>query len=168
MRLIGSFGVYRAPLNSLWSARACFGDCIALLLSLFWEPSWPLWNTLGSLGAHFGTPGSPLRHLRGVSGQHWRFCVHRRPLRKPRALKYRACAQKLTRWNLHPDEPRFVGNGPRTTIQDIPSTRAGDQDDMSFTNSLKLHTPLYSDEMLLHWTRCNALRDARYVVNRDT
>ena len=82
------------PLNSLWSARACFGDCIALLLSLFWEPWWPIWSTLGSLGAHFGTPGSPSGRPRGVSGQRWRFCVHRRRHRKPMALKYRACAQK--------------------------------------------------------------------------
>ena len=66
MPLIGSFGVYGIPLKSLWRARACFGDCIALLLSLFWEPLWPLWSTLGSLGAHFGTPGSPLRRLRGT------------------------------------------------------------------------------------------------------
>ena len=29
-------------------------------------------------------------------------------------------------------------NGPQTTVQTPPSTRAGDQDDVSFTNSLKL------------------------------
>ena len=94
VQLIRSFEVSRTPLNAHWSAKACSGDRIALLLSLFWGPLWPLWSTLGSLGAHFGTPGSPLRRLRGVSRQHWRFCVLRRPLRKPRALKYRACAQK--------------------------------------------------------------------------
>ena len=35
----------------------------------------------------------------------------------------------------------FVGNGPRTTVQDLPSTRAGGQDEVSFTNSLKLDFP---------------------------
>ena len=65
------FCVYRPPLDSLWSARACFGDCIALLLSLFWEPLGPLWITLGSLGAHFGTPGDALGRLGDAVGASW-------------------------------------------------------------------------------------------------
>ena len=37
------------------------------------------------------------------SGPHWKKSVRGNPHRKPMALKYRACAQNLTRWNLHPD-----------------------------------------------------------------
>ena len=142
MRLIRSFGVYRAPLNSVWSARACFGNCIALLLSLLWEPSWPLWSTW-QLGAHFRTPGSPSGRLRGVSGQHWRFCVHRRPFAS-RGLSSTAPAHKnrpagicIRIFKVNQCD---VQSGARTAVQDLPSTRAGDQDDVSFTNSLKLRT----------------------------
>ena len=40
------------------------------------------------------------------------------------ALKYRACAQKMTRWNLHPDPggpggPRGLG-GPGETVHELP------------------------------------------------
>ena len=59
--------------------------------------------SLGSLGTHIGTPGAPLGRLGDASGQHWRFGLHRRPLRKPMALKYCACAPKLVRWNSHPN-----------------------------------------------------------------
>ena len=114
---------YRPSLNSLWSAGACFGDCIALLLSLFWEPLGLLWVTLGSLEAHFGTPGDALGRLGGILGQHWRFGVHRRPLRQPKALKYRACAQKQASWNLRagPDGPDGPADpaGPGETAHEL-------------------------------------------------
>ena len=40
------------------------------------------------------------------------------PHRKPMALKYRACAQKLTRWNL-PGGPGGPG-GPDETVHELP------------------------------------------------
>ena len=63
-----------------------------------------------------GTFVASLEHLGQSWGTLWDTWVsietssgHRRPLRKPRALKYRACAQKLTRWNLHADPGGPVG-----------------------------------------------------------
>ena len=121
--MIGSFGVYRPPLNSIWSARACFGDCLALLLSLFWELLGPLWVTLGSFGTHFGTPGDALGSLGGAVGASWGSIGHlvsTGPLRKLKALKYRACAQKQACWNLlgGPGGPGGPGD-PGETVHEL-------------------------------------------------
>ena len=125
-------------MNSLWSARACFGDCIALLLSLFWKPSWPLWSTLGSLGAHFGIPVSPSGRPWDVSGQLWRFCVHRGPPSQADGSQVPRLRTKIDPPELASGSSRSRRNGPQTTVQTPRSTRAGDQNDVSFTNSLKL------------------------------
>ena len=145
MRLIGSFGVYRTPLNSLWSARACFGDCIALLLSLF-----------GNLCGLFGAPWAVLRHTLGHLGLHWDVLGASRDSigdfastgdsfasRGPSSTIFSTAPAHKTKPDgiciqMCPDEPMWQRNGPRTANQDLPSTRAGDQDDMSFTSSLKL------------------------------
>ena len=152
--MIGSFGVYRPPLNSLWSARACFGDCIALLLSPFWEPLGPLWVTLGSFGTHFGTPGDALGSLGGAVGASWGSIGHLVPQETPSQtegsqvprLRTKTSLLEFARWSR--GSRRSRRNGPRTTVQDLPSTRAGDQDDVSFkqtpsnkASSIKLHMP---------------------------
>ena len=67
MRLIGSFSVYRLPLNPLSSAKAFFGACIAFPLFLFGEP-------LALFGTLRGALGHSLVHLRlhwGVLGLPW-------------------------------------------------------------------------------------------------
>ena len=62
-RLIGSFGVYRTPLNALWSAKACSGDRIALLVSL-WQCWGTLWDTWVSIETSSGRLGTALGILR--------------------------------------------------------------------------------------------------------
>ena len=119
--------------------------------SLFGGPLASHWGTLANLGTHFG-------HLRlhwGVLelpwgcfgddfGLFWASSEKNSPWdphRKPMALKYCACAQKQASWNLPagPGGPvQIRRNGPQTTVQTLRSTRAGGQDDVSFTNSLKL------------------------------
>ena len=71
MQLIGSFGVSRTPLNALWSAKACSGDRIALLLGTFVASlehlgqSWgTLWDTWVSIETSSGCLGTALEILR--------------------------------------------------------------------------------------------------------
>ena len=78
------------------------------------------------------------------SGPHWKKSVRQDTHRKPMALKYRACADPLEFARRSRRSSRSRRNSPRTTVQDLPSTRAGDQDDVSFTNSLKRWTYYYN------------------------
>ena len=110
----------------------------------------------GCIGVPWGCLGTTLGHLEldvGMPGDHFgpylTFGVRRNPHRKPMALKYRDCAQKQASWNLPGGIRRSRRNGPRTTVQDLPSTRAGHQDDVSFTNSLKLRCQCHA--MLHAW-----------------
>ena len=81
------WGLHCAPFVPLLGT---FGASLGHL-GQFWDT---LWDTWGCTGESWGCSG-------GILGQHWTFGVHRRPLRKPKALKYRACAQKQACWNLH-------------------------------------------------------------------
>ena len=107
------------------------------------------WGTLANLGTHFG-------HLRlhwGVLelpwgcfgddfGLFWASSEKKLSVGTPP----QADGSQVPRLRTKTDPLEFAcrsrgsrGNGPRTTVQDLPSTRAGDQDDVSFTNSLKLN-----------------------------
>ena len=68
--------------------------------------------SFGNLHGLFGTPWAASGHTLGHLGLHQDvlgasrdsfgdFASTGDPLRKPMALKYRACAQKQTRWNTH-------------------------------------------------------------------
>ena len=93
-------GLHCAPFVSLLGT---FGASLGHL-----GKSWgTLWDTLGCIGASWGCS-------EGILGQHWRFGVHGG---EPRALKYRACAQKQTRWN-SPGGPGGPG-GPGETVHEL-------------------------------------------------
>ena len=63
--------------------------------------SWgALWATWGCIEASWERLGIALEMPWNYSGPHWEKSVCRDTHRKPMALKYRACAQKQTRWNL--------------------------------------------------------------------
>ena len=55
---------------------------------------------------------------------------------------------------------RFRRNGPQTTVQGPRSTRAGDQDDVSFTNSLKLPESWFFDTHVRRWIHPRHLESA--------
>ena len=123
MRLIGSFCVYRLPLNSLLGAR----DFLWVPLGRYWAPFvplwWCLWLSLGCLGAPSGSLWLPLGRLGVPSGS--------RPLKVEKVV-FRV--DETTVWYNEADqadqadEPEVVAaSAPRT----LPSTRAGGQDDVS-------------------------------------
>ena len=138
MRLIGSFCVYRPPLNSLWGARGAPLGPSGTPLGSFC-PSWVLplglfgmsWGAFGVSLAPFGPPWGPLWLLCGKSlkldvhgGSQCRF-FDRRP-------------QRNHRLGIHPripqDPPDPVGPANQVSsaaARDLPSTRAGGQDDVS-------------------------------------
>ena len=86
---------------------------------------------MGSLGAHFGTIRIALEFLR------------------PPETPSQADGSQVPRLRTKIDPLAFAygsrRNGPRTTVQTLRSTRAGGQDDVSFTNSLKLHDVYFFD-----------------------
>ena len=142
------------PLNSLRNGQACFWDHIAFLLFLFGEPLVFLWGTLGSVAAQVGPPGPALGHPRSGLELLWgclgiilgrirekmsavtpiasRWLSSTAPAHKIDPLEFARRSRRSRR------SRQSRGNGPRTVNQDLPSTRAGDQDDVSLTNSLKL------------------------------
>ena len=77
--LRGTFGVSSGHLGQSWGA---------------------LWATWACIGASWERLGIALGMPWDFSGPHSKKNVHSDTHRKPMALKYRACAQKLTRWNL--------------------------------------------------------------------
>ena len=97
-----------------------------------------LWGTLGSLGTHFGPPGaalgrpgSTLELLWDNSGPHWeKKCHAGHPLRAE-ASQVPCLRAKTSLLEFARRSWRSWRNGPGTTVQDLPSTRAGDQDDVS-------------------------------------
>ena len=111
----------------------------------------PLWGTsgvsLGHLGQSWGAlwdiwhcPPSSWERLGIALGLFWASFEKKCPLGHPS----QADGSQVPRLRTKIDPLEFArrsrrsrGNGPRTAVQDLPCTRAGDQDDMSFTNSLK-------------------------------
>ena len=86
-------GAHCVPFVSLWGT---FGVSLGHL-----GQSWgTLWDTWGCIGASWGCLGTASGMPWDYSGPHWEKSIRGNPHRKPMALKYRACAQKQTRWNL--------------------------------------------------------------------
>ena len=130
----------------------------ALLFGSLWGaiglPGGALGHTLGHLGLHWGVLGMPWDHFGTpwarcwhVWGSFWDilelWCPQEPPPQAdgsqvPRLRTKTSLLEFARRSNRSRRSRRFRRNGPRTTVQDLPSTRAGDQDDVSFTNSLKL------------------------------
>ena len=90
-----------------------------------------LGHTLGHLGMHWGVlrvQWGPLRAALDI------WCPRETPSQAegsqvPR-LRTKTSLLELARWSRRSQRSRQ--NSPRTTVQDLPSTRAGDQDDVSF------------------------------------
>ncbi len=134
-----------APLEPTLAFSGSFGVPFGCLWASFGAPLGQLWASFAPLGcpwAPFGVPRLPL----GASGQLGRL---RGPHRKPMALKYRAWRQNQDPRNLPadpPDPPDPADPGEvvaRSAVRSPTSTRAGGQDDVSFTNSLKLAFDVY-------------------------
>ena len=111
--------------------------CVSLenLWRLFGAPWAVLGRTLRHLGLPLGVLGVPLNCFGDALGS---FCAS---LRKkcPPGHPSQADGSQVPRLRTKTDLLELARrNGPRTTVQDLPSIRAGDQDDVSFTNSLKL------------------------------
>jgi len=111
-----------------------------------------LGHTLGHLGLHWGVLGMPWDHF----GTPWARCWHVwgsfwdiLELWSPQEPPSQADGSQVPRLRTKTSLLEFARrssrsrrcrrNGPRTTVQVRRSTRAGDQDDVSFTNSLKLN-----------------------------
>ena len=102
------WGSHCAPFVSLWGT---FGVSLVHL-----GQSWgALWATWGCIGASWECLETALGMPWDYSGPHWRKSVRWDPHRKPMALKYRACAQKQTRWNL---PAGYAGHGE--TVHELP------------------------------------------------
>ena len=112
----GLFGSLGPPFRSLWVS-----------LDALWLRFGRLWGARGIPWGALGRPWDPLGDL-GVFGSLWEPPPQADGSQVPR-LRTKTSLLELAR--------RSRRNGPRTTVQDLPSTRAGDQDDVSFTNSLK-------------------------------
>ena len=107
----------------------------------FGAPWAALGRTLGPLGLHWGTLRAPWNCFGDALGLFWasleKKCLPGHPSQAdgsqvPR-LRTKTDPLEFACWS-----SRSRRNGPRTTVQDLPSTHAGDQDDVSFTNTLKL------------------------------
>ena len=108
-----SFGVSLAFLGHLFVPFGVPLDSLWLPLGCSWDPFSAPWAPLGWLGALLGSLWLPWG-LFGLPFGPWE------PHRKPMALKYRACAQKLTRWNLHTDPGGPAGPaGPGETVHEL-------------------------------------------------
>ena len=104
------WGPHCAPFVSLWGT---FGVSLGHL-----GQSWgALWATWGCIGAFWECLETALGMPWDYSGPHWKKSVCRDHHRKPMALKYRACAQKQTRWNL-PGGPGGP-DGPDETVHKL-------------------------------------------------
>ena len=142
-----------------WGSFGTLWGALGLLLSLLGAPFGLLWNalgrhwdalghTLGHLGLHWGVLGMPWDHFGtpwarcwDASGSFWAILDIWCPQEPPPQADGSQVPRLRTKTSLLEFARRSYGsrrNGPRTTVQDLPSTRAGDQDDVSFTNSLKL------------------------------
>ena len=120
-------GPHCAPFVSLWGT---FGVSLGHL-----GQSW------GALWVHWGVLGAPCNCFGDALGLFWASLEKKCPPGHPS----QADGFQVPRLRTKTDPLEFARrsrrsrrNGPQTTVQDLPSTRAGDQDDVSFTNSLKL------------------------------
>ena len=137
--------------REFWCIYASFEltlKCPGMLWGLHCAPFVSLWGTfgvsLGHLGLHWGVLGVPWNCFRDALGQFWDSLEKKCPPGHPS----QADGSQVPRLRTKTDPLEFAcrsrgsrrsrGNGPQTTVQDLPSTRAGDQDDVSFTNSLKI------------------------------
>ena len=134
-------------------ARHAFGTtlrsfCFSLwnLWYLFGAPWAVLGRTLGHLGLHWGILGAAWNCFGGALRLFWASFEKKCPLGHP--LQADDSQVPRLRTKIEPLEfarrssrCRSRRNGPQTAVQDLPSTRAGDQDDVSFTNSLKTLGP---------------------------
>ncbi len=114
---LGPFG---SPLESLW-----------LPLGWPWLPLGCHWAPFGVPLARFGCPWLPLGALGlplGAQCSPFAMPVHKI---KPRGTRRRS------RWSRRSHRSR--GSGVKNSARSPPPTRAGGQDDGSYTNSLKLH-----------------------------
>ena len=121
------------PLGSLWLSWATFSlplGVLGLPLAPFWPPLWRPWDPLGCLGAPVGSPGATL----GSLARFGKLNVHR--LRclciKSSLLEHATGATGAA---------GTAGVVSRTAARSPPPTRAGRQDDTSYTNSLKICRP---------------------------
>ena len=125
------FGV---PRHALGTALRSFCLSFGNLCGLFGAPWAVLGHTLGRLGLHWDVLGASRDSMGDFASTRDSFASRGLSSTAP-AHKNRPAGICI---EIHPDEPMWLGNGPRTAVQDLPSTRAGDQDDVSFPNSLKL------------------------------
>ena len=150
---MGSFCVYRVPGRPLGPALRSFCFSLGSLglslgrLGRHWDA---LGHTLVHLGLHWGVLGMPWDHFGTwtrcchVWGSFWDILELWCPQEPPSQTDGSQVPRLRTKTSFLEFARRFRWssrswrNGPRTTVQDLPSTRAGDQDDVSFTNSLKL------------------------------
>ncbi len=123
---LAPFGCPWAPFGSLWGALGLPLAPSGVALAPFGLPLGSLWGALGSLWvplARFGSFGCPWA-LFGSS----MFTV------------CDACRQNQASWNTPPEPTGATGAAEvvsRTAAGSPPPTRAGGQDDGSYTNSLK-------------------------------
>ena len=132
------------PRHALGTALRPFCLSLGNLWRLFGAPWAVLGRTLGHLGLHWGVLGVPWNCFGDALGLFWASLKKKRPPGHPS----QADGSQVPRLRTKTDPLEFAcrsrrsrrsrRNGPRTRVQDLPSTRAGDQDDVSFTNSLKL------------------------------
>ena len=119
--------------------------CVSLgnLWRLFGAPWAVLGRTLRHLGLPWSVLGVPLNCFGDALGL---FCASLRKKCPPghpsqadgsQVPRLRTKTEPLVHASRFSRFRRSRRNGPRTGVEDLPSTRAGDQDDVSFTNSLK-------------------------------
>ncbi len=127
------WGALGLPWSPLWPSQAPLGCPLAA----FGRPLGPLWANFGRLSLLWGALGLPLGCLGSLWGALGQLGRLRGPHRRPMALKYRAWRQNQASGNL-PADPADPGEVvARSAVRSPTSTRAGGQDDVSFTNSLK-------------------------------
>ena len=118
--LCGTFGVSLGHLGQSWRAL------------------------LGHLGLHWGILGAAWNCFGDALGLFWasfeKKCLLGHPSQADgsQVPRLRTKIDPLEFASRSSRSSRSRRNGPRTAVQDLPSTRAGDQDDVSLTNSLKL------------------------------
>ena len=149
--------VYVLPAGAFFLEKARpwnFGACICWILSIFADfrvpPTIP-WSMCLPQGLFFSQKTRPWNFGACLLWILWILLKIGRPL--PRNVSNsRNCSHKSAFWNLHsgPGGPTEVvaWSAART----LPSTRAGGQDDVSFTNSLKLFrlsVDIYRRDILL-------------------
>ena len=136
------------PRHAFGTTLRSFCLSVWKLWCLFGAPWAVLGRTLGHLGLHWGILGAAWNCFGDALGLFWASFEKKCPLGHPSQANGSQVPRLRTK--IDPLELacrsrrscRFRRNGPRTAVQDLPSTRAGDQDDVSFTNSLNLFSEM--------------------------